>query len=89
MSHANPHDSTLEVKIQSTRGEKNFSFNKETKVAEVIAKAVAAFEFVQGDRFELVLATDLGEPLKPERPLVSYHVADGAVFVLTAIGGGV
>ncbi len=37
----------------------------------------------------LVLATNPGEPLQPERPLVSYHVEDGTVLILTAIGGGV
>ena len=82
-------DKTIEIKIQSTRGTKDFSFPKETKVASVIAKAVEAFGFAPGDRFELVLSTNLGEPLQPDRPLVSYHITDGAVLVLTAIGGGV
>jgi hypothetical protein len=82
-------DKTLEIKIQSTRGTQDFSFPKETKVAAVIAKAVEAFGFAPGDRFELVLSTNLGEPLQPDRPLVSYHITDGTVLVLTAIGGGV
>ena len=62
---------------------------KQTKVADVIAKALTAFGFAPGDKFELVLASNPGEALQPERPLVSYHVADGMVLVLTAIGGGV
>lgn len=82
-------DKNLEIKIQSTRGTKEFSFPKETKIAEVIAKAITAFGFAPGDRFELVLATKPGEPLQPERTLVSYHIADATVLVLTAIGGGV
>jgi hypothetical protein len=82
-------DKTLEIKIQSTRGTQGFSFPKETKVADVIAAAVAAFGFAAGDKFELVLATNPAESLQPERPLVSYHIADGTVLVLTAIGGGV
>jgi hypothetical protein len=82
-------DRTLEIVIQSTRGSKKFSFPKETKIADVIAKAVAAFGFAQGDKFELVLATSPGEPLRPERTLVSYHIEDGDIFILTAIGGGV
>lgn len=82
-------DKDIQVTIQSTRGSKNFSFAKETKVAEAIAQAVAAFGFAPGDRFELVLATDPSQPLAPDRPLVSYHIADGTVLVLTAIGGGV
>ncbi|MCX6543519.1 MAG: hypothetical protein NTV05_03795 [Acidobacteria bacterium] len=82
-------DKTLEIQIQSTRGTHDFSFAKETKVADVVAAAVAAFGFAGGDRFELVLATNPAESLQPERPLVSYHITDGTVLVLTAIGGGV
>ena len=82
-------DKNLEIKIQSTRGTKEFTFSKETKIAEVIAKAVTAFGFAPGDKFELVLAATPGEPLQPERTLVSYHITDGTVLVLTAIGGGV
>jgi hypothetical protein len=85
----NANDRNLEIKIQSTRGTKEFSFSKETKIAEVIAKAVTAFGFAPGDKFELVLATKPGEVLQPERTLVSYHITDGTVLVLTAIGGGV
>jgi hypothetical protein len=83
------HDNTLDIKIQSTRGTKDFSFTKETKISEVIVKAVAAFGFAPGDKFELVLATNPGEPLQPERTLVSYQVTDGTILILTAIGGGV
>jgi hypothetical protein len=82
-------DKILEIKIQSTRGTKDFSFPKETKIADVITKAVTAFGFAPGDKFDLVLATNPGEPLQPEHPLVSYHITDGTVFILTAIGGGV
>ncbi len=84
-----PHDKTLDIKIQSTRGTKEFSFAKETKIEDVIAKAVTTFGFAPGDKFELVLATNPGEALKPERTLVSYHITDGTVLILTAIGGGV
>jgi hypothetical protein len=83
------HDKAFDIKIQSTRGTKDFSFPKETKVADVIAKAVEVFGFAPGDKFELVLASKPDEPLQPERPLVSYHIADGTVLILTAIGGGV
>ncbi len=79
----------LEFTIQSTRGTKEFSFPKQAKVGDVIAKAVTAFGFAPGDKFELVLATNPGEPLQPERPLVSYHITDGTILILTAIGGGV
>jgi hypothetical protein len=82
-------DRTLEIVIQSTRGSKKFSFPKETKVAEVVEKAIVEFGFAPGDKFELVLATNPSEPLRPERTLVSYHINDGDILILTAIGGGV
>lgn len=80
---------TIDIRVQSTRGTKDFSFDKETKISEVIAAVVAAFDFATGDRFELVLASNTSDPLKLERPLVSYHLANGAVLILTAIGSGV
>ena len=82
-------DKDLSIVVQSTRGTKTLSFPKTAKISDVINAAVAAFGFVPGDRFELALATNPGEVLLPERPLVSYHVADGMVFLLTSIGGGV
>lgn len=82
-------DKTLEIKVQSTRGTKEFSFEKQTKVSAVIEAAVSAFGFALGDKFELVLASNPEQPLDPNRPLVSYHVTDGTVLVLTAVGGGV
>lgn len=85
----NSSDSNLQVSIQSTRGSKDFSFPKQTKVSEVINEAVRAFGFTPGDRFELVMAANPGETLQPERPLVSYHITDGTVLILTAVGSGV
>lgn len=82
------HD-TIQITIQSTRGTKQFDVRKTAKISDVIAQAVAAFGFAQGDKFELVLATDPGQPLQPERTLVSYHIENGTILVLTAIGGGV
>ncbi len=82
-------DRTLTLVIQSTRGSKELQFDKTAKIADVIEKAVAAFGFAAGDNFELVLPANPGEPLRPERTLVSYHLKDGDVLVLTAVGGGV
>jgi hypothetical protein len=84
-----PDKELLDIVVQSTRGTKSFSLPKTAKVSEVISAAVSAFGFAPGDRFELSLATKPGEILQPERPLVSYHVTDGTVFLLTSIGGGV
>lgn len=80
---------SLNVTVQSTRGAKPFSFAKTAKISEVISAAVSAFGFAPGDRFELALASNPGEILLPERTLVSYHVMEGTVLLLTSIGGGV
>lgn len=82
-------DKTLEIKIQSGRGTKDFSFAKETKISEVIIKAVSEFGFAPGDKFELMLSTDKEHALQPERTLVSYHIKDGDTLILTATGSGV
>jgi hypothetical protein len=79
----------VDVAIQTTRGSKQFTFSKETKISEVIAKVVAAFGFAPGDHFQLVSKTNPGEPLKPERTLVSYGIKSGDVLILTAVGSGV
>jgi hypothetical protein len=82
-------DGTVQLVVQTTRGSKEFSFDKNAKVADVIATAVREFGFSQGDHFQLVLASNPGEPLQPERTLVSYHLADGTIVILTAVGSGV
>ena len=87
MQHDDKH--TLSLTIQTTRGSKNFDLPKTAKVAEAIAAAVAAFDFAASDTFTLVLASDVEHALDANRPLVSYHVQDGTVLILTAIGSGV
>ena len=82
-------DKTITIKIKSTRGTQEFTFEKQTKISEVIEEAVRVFGFAPGDRFELVLESNPGEPLRPERTLVSYHITDGTILVLTSIGSGV
>jgi hypothetical protein len=77
------------VIIQSGRNEKSFEFPKTAKVSEVIDKAVEAFGFVKGDKFELFLPPDLKTALDPNRPLVSYKIENGTKLILTAMGGGV
>ncbi len=39
------HDKTYDIKIQSTRGTREFTFPKETKIGEVITSAVSSFGF--------------------------------------------
>jgi hypothetical protein len=82
-------DKELTLTVETVRGAKVFTFPKTTKVREVIEAVVAAFGLAAGDKYDLMLATDLGNALDPERPLVSYHLKDGDKLVLSSVGGGV
>jgi hypothetical protein len=85
----NASDKNLDLNIKTTRGSKQFSFPKQTKVEEVIRQVVSTFGFAAGDSFQLVLAGNPQEALQAERTLVSYHLTDGTNLILTAIGSGV
>ena len=84
-------DRMIKVLIQSTRGKKEFSFSKVTKISFIIKEAIDAFgfKFTPGDRFELVLARKPGQVLQAQQTLAFYEIADGDVLTLTAVGGGV
>ena len=79
----------LELVVQSSRGSKEFTFSREAKIAEVITAAAQAFGFSASDTFRIVLASSPGQPLQPERTLVSYHLSDKVILVLTDVGSGV
>jgi hypothetical protein len=79
---------TIEVTIQSARGSTHLTFEKTTKVAEVIETARQKFGFEPGT-FILRRQTP-DEVLAPERPLVSYHIESGETLLLVPeMGSGV
>jgi hypothetical protein len=81
-------DRILQVVIQSPRGTREFAFDKTTKVAEVIEEARKAFGFEPGG-FKLRREAT-GETLSPERPLVSFGIADAETLTLIPeMGSGV
>jgi hypothetical protein len=81
-----PVDKTITFDIQSPRGRKTFTFDKTDKVAEVIEKARIEFGFEPGT---FVLKRG-DEALAVDRPLVSYHIADGELLMLVPeMGSGV
>ncbi len=82
-------DDEIDVVVLSQLGTYEHTFPKTAKLSEVITAAAAALGFNQADRLDLVLDTDRGNVLDPNRPLVSYHFADGIKFLLTATGNGV
>ena len=79
---------SVDIVIQSPRGQKSFTFEQTTKVAEVIETARVEFGFEPGT-FVLKRESD-GEPLAPERPLASFQIRDGVLFLLVPeMGSGV
>jgi hypothetical protein len=78
----------INVVIQSPRGRDSFSFEKTTKVSEVIEKARSKFGFEPG--VFILRREKTGETLAPERPLVSFHLEDGEILLLIPeMGSGV
>lgn len=75
-------DEELIISVTTSRGSNEFTFSKTAKVEEVIASVAEHFNLAE-DRAEL-LPKGENEPLKEERPLVSFGVEDGDEFVLTS-----
>jgi len=82
------HDKDITVTIQTGRGSGSFTFPQQMKVADVISAAVQRFELAPSDSYSL-LRVRTNEVLDAQRPLVSYHVEDGEILTLSAIGSGV
>jgi hypothetical protein len=81
-------DRDLQIFIASPRGRWEASFPKTTKVAEVTEAARQHFGFETGTF--LLRRESTGEALAPERPLVSYGIADGETLLLIPeMGSGV
>lgn len=81
-------DKQVTVTIQSGRGSQEFTFDKITKVQEVIASAAAALGYPPQGNYSLVRVKN-GEVLESQRPIVSFHIEDGEVLVLSETGSGV
>jgi hypothetical protein len=76
------------VQVQSAKGTRGYTLPQQTKVAELIARAVADFGFPPEGNYTLVRPSHDNEPLEPQRPLVGYHLDPNEVLVLSAISGG-
>lgn len=81
-----PNDHNITVTIQSGRGSQTFSFPQQTKIQDVAHQAAVALGYPANGSYALVYN---GEELAGQRPLVSYHIQDGAILVLSATGSGV
>lgn len=82
-----PSDQEITLNIATPRGVFTETFDKNVKVDEVIALAIERMGLTPGEQFELV---HNGTVLQPtNRPLVSFHLTDGADVELVATGSGV
>ena len=82
-------DKDLEIKIETTQGPWDTTFSKTTKVQEVISAIIEHYGFAKNGNYELRLVREPNEPLKPERPLVSYGIRDKDILRFTDLGVGV
>lgn len=88
-------DQELVILISSADDDKEFTFKRNTTVAEAIAAAVNKFGLDPNDAYDLSFPKKPGqkkpsELLPKERPLGSFpEIKDGAQLILTARGGGV
>jgi hypothetical protein len=81
-------DKDLTLTVGTPNGSFTADFPKTAKVSEVIAAAIKEKGLQGGaDAFQLFKGKEQLAP--PERPLVSFHLADGDKLLLAATGSGV
>ena len=79
----------IDLVIKSPLGVWQHRFQKTTKIQEVLEAAKQHFGFAPNGSYDLRLESNPNEALKSERTLVSYHLKDGDVLVLSDLGVGV
>lgn len=88
-------DRLVELQVQTPRGlwNKNLPakadlrpvYEKTTKIQQIIDDARKVFKFVENDnKYVLLLGEDM---LDPHRTIVSYHLTDDTLLVLSVQGG--
>ena len=80
-------DGKITLKIATSAGAYEGTFQESDTIAEVIDAVVKAMDLVKGDAFELAHDGVSLEPL--DRKLESFHLKDGTVLQLIATGSGV
>jgi hypothetical protein len=82
-----PSDQDITLNVATPRGVFTETFDKNTKVEEVIATAIERMGLTPGEQFDLVHEGTVLQPVN--RPLVSFHLKDGDKVELVATGSGV
>jgi hypothetical protein len=83
-----PSEREITVTIQSGRGSREFTFQRQTKAEDAANQAASEFGYPGGGTYVLVRAATSVE-LAGQRPLVSFGIEDGEVLVLSETGSGV
>lgn len=78
---------SVHLEVATPRGVFEGSFEKTTKVAEVIAVVIKKMQLDGGDAFDLVYNGKVLQPV--ERPLVSFGLSGKVRLELVATGSGV
>jgi len=65
----------------------NATFNKTTKISEVIQQIVVKYKFATDGKYQLKEKGQT-EVLRPERTLESYHFGVPTILVFTDLGAG-
>src|SRR5260370_984847 len=82
-----PEKDTIDVVIQSGRGSRQFSFPKQTKVQDAANAAATALGYPADGVYSLGRLNPEQE-LEGQRTLVSYHIQDNEILMLSATGSG-
>jgi len=82
-------DNDLEITIHTTQGDWTHTFDKNTKIEDVIKAVVAHFGFASPGNYQLSLDTQPITILAMQRPLVSYGIKDGDALDFTDLGDAV
>jgi len=73
------------VKLKTTKGDWETTFQKSTRVKDVILALKVHFRLPKDNKFTLYKQTSPEIDFKPDRALVNYNVKDGDILVLKQI----
>lgn len=76
----------LSITIQTPQGDLTSTFEKTTKIQDVINAVVKHFNFSANGKYDLRKNDDPDNPLDPNRPLVSFGIISGGVLIFTDLG---
>jgi len=79
-------DKLVKVVVNTTQGQWETEFRKNTKIETVKMEIIIHFGFSEVGNYEIHLDGVDDNPLKPQRTLQSYHIRDGAVLIFTDLG---